>query len=406
VVRLRVPDDEEIVIRDQVFGEVRKHASELDDFVIIKADGFPTYHFAVVVDDELMKISHVIRAQEHLINTGRHLLIQRALGFAEPTYAHVSIITNPDKSKMSKRDKDKALRAEVKRRALTEPPRSPSTGEPVVDPEQWSWWLSDSDHQLELEAAIRLGESLRIALPEINVDDFRRAGYLPDVMVNYLALLGWSPGGDIEKFDRRFLIEKFDLGRVIASPAAFDRDKLLSFNLDALHALPADEFVARYREHCLAYRPEFIRALSPAQFDMLARANQPRSKTLDDTIESSRFFIAADDSIEIEQSKPVLKALTGGEPSGYDHLEALTRLLRDVPDWSVPNIEAAVRAYVDEHAGGNLGKAAQPLRIAVSGGMVSPAIFETLAILGRDSVLRRIERCLQSRNAMMTSTTP
>ncbi len=406
VVRLRVPDDEEIVIRDEVFAEVRKNTAEMDDFVIIKADGYPTYHFAVVVDDELMKITHVIRAQEHLINTARHLLIQRALGFAEPTYAHVSIITNPDKSKMSKRDKDKALRQEVKSRGLKQSPLMPGTTEPAVSQEHWTWWQSDGDHQLELDAAVRLGAALHIALPEINVDDFRRAGYLPQVMVNYLALLGWSPGGDVEKFDGSFFVERFALDRVIASPAAFDRDKLLSFNLDALHVLPPAEFVRLYREHCQAHHPEFIEKLTGAQFEMLAIANQPRAKTLDDTIESSRFFIAPDESIEIEQTKAVRKAMMGGasgEPNGYARLEALLPALRRLSDWSVRSIEIAVREFADAHTAGDLGRIAQPLRIAVSGGTVSPAIFETLAILGRDSVVRRIERCLQSRSLLMST---
>lgn len=234
VIRLRIPDNQSVTVHDQVLGDVTTGSGELDDFVIIKADGYPTYHFAVVVDDELMGVTHVIRAQEHLNNTPRHVLLQQALGFRTPAYAHISIIQNPDGSKMSKRDKDKALRAAVQQRKLTEPPKDQVTGAAVVARELWDWWLADKNHQLDLDVAQKLAEAINVHLPEINVDDFRRAGYLSEVLVNYLALLGWSPGGDLEKFDINFLIQRFDLDRIIKSAAKFDREKLLAFNLDAI----------------------------------------------------------------------------------------------------------------------------------------------------------------------------
>jgi glutamyl-tRNA synthetase len=398
VIRLRIPDSQSVTVHDQVLGDVITGSGELDDFVIIKADGYPTYHFAVVVDDELMGVTHVIRAQEHLNNTPRHVLLQQALGFRTPAYAHISIIQNPDGSKMSKRDKDKALRAAVQQRKLTEPPKDHASGAPVVARELWDWWLADKNHQLDLEVAERLAEAMDVHLPEINVDDFRRAGYLPEVLVNYLALLGWSPGGDLEKFDINFLLERFDLDRIIKSPAKFDREKLLAFNLDAIQLMGSDEFVRRFREHCAEYYPEFGERLSPQQLDLLARANQARCKTLDDPIRSCRFFILNDDQIVIENSKSVRKALAGSEPSGYTHLEGLLPILRGRPEWTATALEQAVHAYAREHAGGNLGQVAQPLRIAVSGSTVSPPIFETLVILGRDSVLHRIGRCLANRS--------
>jgi glutamyl-tRNA synthetase len=397
VVRFKIPDDcKTVMFRDEVRGEVVTDRAELDDFVIRKADGFPMYNFAVVVDDELMGVTHVIRAQEHLSNTPRHVLLQDALGLRRPVYAHISIITNPDGSKMSKRDKDKALRAVVKQRGVR---KTPGGDEETlaISIERLAWWLSDTDHQLDLNEVEQLAEWLEVDLPEINVDDFRGHGYLPEVMVNYLALLGWSPGGDVEKFDRQFLLEKFSLDRIIKSPAKFDRDKLLAFNLDALQAMPPETFVDRLREHVRRFHPEFVERLSPSQFDLFARANQARSKTLEDPIKSGRFFIAADDEIVYEDSKAVREAMLKGEPSGYAHLEALVAVLRDVSDWSPHAIETAVKQYAEQHAGGKLGKVAQPLRIAVSGGVISPAIFETLSILGQQSTLNRIERCLAHR---------
>jgi glutamyl-tRNA synthetase len=394
VVRFRLPETDEVLVGDQLLGEVRTPIGELDDFVIRKADGFPTYHLAVVVDDALMGVTHVIRAQEHLGNTARHVLLQEAFGFPRPVYAHVSKITNPDRSKMSKRDKDKLLRAAVRAAGLDAPPEN--AGTPVVDPERYGWWLQDKDRQLALDEALRLADALGIELPEIDLEDFRRSGYLPEVLMNYLALLGWSPGGDVEKFDRQFLLDRFDLDRLIKSSATFDRDKLLAFNLDALQNMADEAFADRLREHCRRYHPEFLEELSDEQFRMLAAANRPRAKTLESTLPSSLFFIEPDDAIAYEPTPPVRKALLKGAPSGCEHLEAVVPVLEGVEPWTVPALEAAVTAFAEEQAGGKLGKVAQPLRIAVSGGTVSPAIFDTLAILGRDAVLARIRRCLDA----------
>lgn len=400
VVRFRLPDEPAVTFRDVVRGEQRGPMEDLDDFVIIKADGWPTYHFAVTVDDELMGVTHIIRGQEHLSNTFKHVVLQDAMGFRRPVYAHVSLIFNPDGSKMSKRDKDKAVRAAVKERGMEAPPAVPGEHTPIIAEDRWQWWQSDKDHQLGIDEAARLGRALGITLPEINIEDFRAAGYLPNVLVNYLALLGWSPGGDVEKFDLDFLRDNFDLDRVIKSPAKFDRDKLLAFNHDAIQAMAPEEFAARFAAHLERYHPEFIDVLDRDQLTMLGIANHPRSKTLDDQVASSRFFIVDDRSLEYDASeKAVRKAMLNGDPSGCDHLEALLPKLREVRAWTVAELEQTVKAYTDAHAEGKLGKVAQPLRIAVSGGTISPAIFETLVILGRQSTINRIEHCLDSMNA-------
>ncbi len=399
VIRLRLPDGfASVTVRDQVRGDVTVNETELDDFVIRKADGFPTYHLAVVVDDELMGVTHVIRAQEHLNNTHKHVLLQRALGFRTPVYAHVSIITNPDGSKMSKRDKDKALRAEVKKRT---PPlaSSPvdSNGAPIIAPDRWTWWLAHKDHQLDLDEAERLAAALGVHLPEINVDDFRRNGYLPEVMLNYLALLGWNPGGDVEKFDVEFLKERFDFDRVIKTPAKFDREKLLSFNGDAIQAMSVSELAARLESHALQYHPDWHARFAGklGGWELFARANQTRAKTLEAMFQMDRFFLVDDDDPSLTSlDANARKALETGSPTGFEHVEALRSILANVEPWTVEAMEAVVKRYADEKAEGKLGKVAQPLRIAVTGGTVSPAIFDTLAILGRDSTLARIERCV------------
>jgi glutamyl/glutaminyl-tRNA synthetase len=386
VVRFRLPGVDEAVIEDVVLGAIRTPIAELDDFVIRKADGYPTYHFAVVVDDELMGVTHVIRGQEHLKNTARHVLLQDALGFRRPVYAHISLIFNPDGSKMSKRDKDKALREAVRARGI----ESSAT----IDVETWRWWLAEKDHQLDLDDAERLADELDVDLPEIDIDDFRRTGYLPEVLVNYLSLLGWSPGGDVEKFDRDFLVEHFDLDRIIKSPAKFDREKLLAFNLDALQAMEADEFCRCLRQHAEHYHREFLSRLGDDRFRLFAESNQARSKTLEDPFRSCGFFITDDEAIAYETSKAVRKALLKGDPNGLARLEAIRPVLAEVDDWTVHTLEKTVTDWAEAHAEGNLGRIAQPLRIAVTGGTVSPSIFHTLAILGRESVLNRISRCL------------
>jgi glutamyl/glutaminyl-tRNA synthetase len=393
VVRFRSPQVP-VTINDEVLGDATLPAGEVDDFVIRKKDGFPTYHFAVVVDDELMGVTHVLRAQEHFTNTAKHILLQDALGFRRPTYGHLSIIKNPDDSKMSKRDKDKVLRKAVKEKALSAPPAG------SVSAEEWSRWIGDDNVQLDLDGAIRLAEALKVTLPEINVDDFRRSGYLPEVICNFLALNGWSPGHDIEKFDHAFLKERFGLDRVMKTPAKFDRVKLLAFNTDAITGMAPDDFARRCHAHAAQYRTDYLAKLGDANFALLMKACQERSKTLDDPFRSNGFLLVADDALAFSDDKNVRKALgvgaapADGARSGLDHLRAMRAVLAGLSDWTQPAIEAAANAYAAEHAQGKIGSVAQPLRIGVSGGTVSPPIWDTLVLVGRDSALARIDRCL------------
>jgi glutamyl-tRNA synthetase len=395
VVRLKVPDVNEVMIRDELLGEVRVSGEEIDDFVIRKADGYPTFHFAVVVDDQLMGITHVIRGNDHLKNTARHMLLQNALGFVRPTYVHMSLTMNVDGSKVSKRDKDKALRRFVEQHGIV--------GSSVVADDTWRWWLGDKDHQLGMRDAEQLAEELGVHLPEIDIDDFRKAGYLPEVMVNFLVLLGWSPGGDIEQFDRVFLTENFGIEGMIKSSSKFDREKLLAFNLDALRAMPGEAFLAYLREHAERYHRDYLQVLDDERFRLFAACNQARSKTLEDPFRSCRFLLMDDDAIVYEPTKAVRKALVRGEPCGFDHLAALREVLAQVSDWQVGHLEQAIGTHAEQSAGGNLGKVAQPLRVAVTGGTVSPGIFETLSLLGRDAVLARIDRCLSMRPLLVAA---
>lgn len=386
VVRFHTPPHA-ITINDEILGTAVIPAGETDDFVIRKADGFPTYHFAVVIDDQLMGVTHVLRAQEHFNNSAKHIVLQDALGFRRPTYGHLPLIFNPDGSKMSKRDKDKVLRKAVAEKGVKTPP--PGT----VDQPTFDAWLKDKNAQLELEVASKLAEILGVALPEINVDDFRRSGYLPDVICNFLSLNGWSPGGDVEKFDNEFLKGHFALDRVVKTPAKFDRSKLLAFNLHAITSLTPEAYAEKSRAHGLAFHADFMKRLTPDQFLSLCAASQQRSKTLDDLFRSNGFITVADDAL-VWDAKAVAKVLGGGTPTGCDHLKAVRTILASCADWTPHAMETAIKAYAEASAGGNLGQVAQPIRVALCGGTVSPPIFDTLAILGRESSMKRIDRCL------------
>ncbi len=384
VVRFKVPDGEALTVTDCVVGDVTVQRTEVDDFVIFKGDGYPTYHFAVVVDDALMKVTHVLRGQEHLNNTFKHTLLQEALGFDRPTYAHISLIFNPDGSKMSKRDKDKTLRKYVRENSIDSPPAE------SIPQDAWDRWQASKDNQLGTDEATLLALALGIELPEINVEDFKQAGYMPEVLLNYLCLLGWSPGNDIEHFNAEFLVEKFSLDRIVKSPAKFDRVKLLAFNLDALQVLSSEEFEQRLLAWCQEYAPAFA-ALD--KFSLFASANHERSKTFRDATVTSSFLIEEDQSISWPDTKPVKKALLKGEVSGLSRMPVIIETLVQLDTWDAESIDGCLHALADKLADGSLGKIAQPVRIAVAGSPVSPPIGDTLVLLGKDSTICRLKRC-------------
>lgn len=278
------------------------------------------------------------------MNTPKHIAMQRALGFRTPRYAHVPLIFNPDGSKMSKRDKEKAL-------AKGEKP------------------------------------------PEIDVHDFRLSGYLPDVLINFIALLGWSPGGDREKLTRDELVSLFDVTRIGKTAARFDRDKLVAFNTDALNGMNENARLAALKEY-LAVQPPAAGPMAGAADEKLRAVLRASEgfRTFADLAEKTRFLFEPDDALAYDEAA-VTKVLLKGDRAGLAMLESLVLRLESVEPWTAPSIEASLRTACEE-LGQGLGKVAQPLRVAVSGGTISPPIFETLAILGRDSTIHRARRCL------------
>lgn len=421
VVRLRAPQ-EPVRVVDEVLGEVSFAAGEVDDFVLRKADGFPTYHFGVVVDDELMGVTHVLRGQEHLMNTPRHVALQRVLGYRTPVYAHMPLIFNDQGAKMSKRERDATAREAVKKAGLKS---SPVT---TIDAATFEGWLADKKRQLETGQLEALADAMGLSLPEVSVEDFRKAGYLPEVICNFIALLGWNPGmmnedgTNLERFDMKFLAEHFDLPSIGKSNSRFDRKKLAAFNADAINAMTDRVFASRWLAWCERFEPEVaatLRALGEDRASWLARAVKPRCKTLRDAVKPAMFAFIPDDAVTYDpaavkkhlQSPLAAPSIpstpshgTGVPPvappspdfsSGLDILRALIPVLEQVNPWIPDSIHAAIEQFAKQN-GLPMGGVAQPIRVAITGTVISPGLGETLGVIGRSSTIARIDRAIMA----------
>lgn len=395
VIRFKMPP-EPVIVHDAILGEVTFPYEELDDLVIRKQDGFPTYHFAVVVDDELMGVTHVIRGQEHLNNTPRHVALMKALGFAVPVVAHLPLIFNPDGSKMSKRDKDKAVRAAVKQAAGVQ--EALANAGSADEQKHFARWLKDKTVQLPQDRLVAIARQLQVELPEIDVEDFRRSGYLPEVVINYIALLGWNPGvktddgKDLERFDRDFLDGHFAFGRVGKTASKFDRDKLRAFNFDTVQATDPAAFVVQWRAWAERYDSEILSELSAEMMLMLAPAVQQRAAVLSECRQPISFLFVEDDSI-VYDDKAVQKHVVKGEPSGLELLRGFRDELATLNEFTPEAIEAAAGSFC-EARDAKLGTLAQPIRVAITGNAVSPPLGVSLAALGKARSLARIDRAL------------
>ena len=384
-VRFAVPRDETIVIEDEVRGQVRIEPTEIGDFIIQKSDGFPTYHFAVVVDDELMGVTHVIRGQEHLMNTPNHQLLQKALGFRIPKYAHMSVTVSDSGGKLSKRERPKALCNAIKATENVDLAALAKAGNLSGD-ELDSFLKGDS--MPDMPAIDAMAESLGIRLPEINLVDFFRSGYLPEAMVNFLALLGWNPGDDREIMTQAELIEAFDLSRISKSNSLFDRSKLLSFNTEHIKLAGPAKLV----KHLRAYLQEIDSPVARADDALLERIIKMNdgARTLEQIEQKTRFAFIANDEMTYDE-KAVKKVLL--KSNGLQMLERVGKELAALPELTPESIEILLRGLAEEKQVG-LGKVAQPLRVAICGNTVSPPIFEAVDMLGLDNTLKRIERTL------------
>jgi len=332
VVRFMTPG-RDVTVRDRVFGDVAVAAGEQDDFIILKDDGFPTFHLANVVDDALMGVTLIMRGQEFLGQTWRQVLLREALGLPEPEYAHLPIILDMAGRKLSKREGG------------------------------------------------------------AEVHDFRAAGYLPEALLNFIALLGFSPGGGRERMGREEMVELFSLERLSKANARFDPEKLLAFNTDAAAAADEARLAAAFRD----YLSVSGAPIPPADDELLAtllRANRGFRTFADVAAKCSVLFVA-DDAFDYD-AKAVRKVLARADGAGYAVLAELRGRLAGC-EWTGEALQTLLEGLGAERGLG-MGKVAQPLRVAVTGRTVSPGIVDTLILLGREKALARIDRCLSGRD--------
>ncbi|MFG1267426.1 glutamate--tRNA ligase [Xanthobacter sp. DSM 14520] len=327
VIRLRAPQEGETVIDDMVQGTVTFPNKDLDDLVLLRSDGNPTYMLAVVVDDHDMGVTHVIRGDDHLTNAARQTQIYRALGWEVPRMAHIPLIHGPDGAKLSKRH------------------------------------------------------------GALGVDAYRDMGYLPAALRNYLVRLGWSHG-DQEVFSTEEMVSFFDLDKVGRSAARFDFQKLESLNGHYMRASSDAELLSAI-DALVPHMPDAehrLARMTPERRAQLAAAMpglKERAKTLVELVDNAEFIF-------VERPLPLDdKAAALLSPEARAHLARLVPALEQV-EWTAAATEAAVRAYA-EAQGVKLGAVAQPLRAALTGKPTSPPIFDVLMVLGRDESLARLK---------------
>ena len=333
VIRFRNPLDGEVVVEDQVHGRVVFRNSELDDLVIARGDGTPTYNFCVVVDDADMGVTHVIRGDDHLNNTPRQMNMLAALGAKIPVYAHVPMILGPDGAKLSKRH------------------------------------------------------------GAVSVLQYEEDGYLPDALLNYLVRLGWSHG-DQEVFTREEMIAAFDIADVNKAASAFNPEKLLWLNQQHLMRADPATVVPYLKPHLARIGVDTAgcggaggAAADDAFLARIVVAQRERVKTLKEMAQASRYFFGA--AVELD-AKAAAKHLN---EEGRAVLAELRGVLAGAADWTAPPLNAALNALATARGIG-LGKVAQPLRVALTGNTISPPIDLTLELLGRERSLARLDTAL------------
>jgi glutamyl-tRNA synthetase len=333
VIRLAMPADGETVVGDLLRGEVRFDNALIDDQILLKSDGFPTYHLANVVDDHLMAITHVIRAEEWISSLPKHARLYEAFGWAPPVFCHLPLLRNADRSKISKR-------------------KNP-----------------------------------------VSLDYYRRAGYLPEAMLNYLALMGWiMPDGVTEEFTLDEFVEHFSLERITLGGPVFDLEKLTWLNGKTIRKLSDAELLDRLRSSVLS--DDYLARIVPLAHERIDK--------LEDFVDYASFFLVGELAYDEDaRARLVAKKRTAAETAG-----ALVRLLDEVLDplltWSAASLEAELRGFA-ERAGWKAGDLFMPLRVAVTGRAATPPLFDTMAVLGKELCRRRLRRAIETLRSLPTT---
>lgn len=326
-IRFKVPRPGETSFVDVVRDEVRFDHSQVDDFVILRSDGTPTYHLASTVDDVDFAITHVIRGEDLLSSTPKHILLTQAMGATPVTYAHLSLLMGPDGQKLSKRHGHTAIKA------------------------------------------------------------YRDEGFLPEALLNYLALLGWSPGEDETVVSLADMVKRFDLHSVSKNPAVFDPDKLEWMNGVYIRDLGADEFLARSVPLVEASLDRRLDDEAMATLREILPHVQERAKLLGEIPGQVHFLLS--DAIEYDEGS--WQKVMG--PDAMPALTAARELLDGLDGWRLEDIEGALRGML-EALNLSARKGLQPMRVAITGSSVSPPLFESIAALGRSRTLGRIDQAL------------
>lgn len=326
VVRFAVPLEGSTTFHDVIHGDVTWENRVLDDFVILKSDGYPTYHLAHLVDDHEMEISHVLRGDEWISSTPRHVLLYQAFGWVPPVFAHLPAILGPDRKKLSKRHGPTGIAA------------------------------------------------------------FQEAGYLPEALINYLALCGWSPGSDEEVFSLPDLVKRFDLGRVSATGAIFDHAKLDWFNGIYIRNLAPAELAKRMRP----FLGEAANGVADSQLEAIAALLQDRLRTLSEAPELADFFLT--DELDYDPALLVQRGLTPEQT-----IEALRRgadLTSTVEPFTAEALEPPFRELADA-LGLKVGPLFMSIRVAVTGKTATPPLFGTMQVLGRERSVARLQTAVE-----------
>lgn len=326
VIRLKVPRSGTTVVNDLIRGEVSFDNSLLDDFIIAKSDGWPTYNFAVVVDDHTMQISHVIRAEEHLPNTPKQLQVYQALGFTPPQFAHVSMILAPDRSKLSKRH------------------------------------------------------------GATSVQEFRDDGYLPEALVNYLALLGWSPGENADILPREEMPKIFALKDVSLSAAIYDINKLAWMNGHYITAANLEVIVKLIES--AARQKGWLRTENQDYFLKVVDLVRSRAKTVNEVLDLAQYFFEEPENYD---EKGVNKYFR--KTGSLDKLDAMLDVVSHTPNFTAIELEEVTRLKA-ESIGVKAAELIHPTRLALSGRTMTPGIFEITELLGRTTSIARINNAM------------
>jgi nondiscriminating glutamyl-tRNA synthetase len=337
-IRFRVPENQKIEFDDMVKGHVSFDSNDVSDFVIVKQNGVPTYNFAVVVDDHLMKMTHVLRGEEHISNTPKQILIFRAFGWQAPVYGHMTLIVNEHHKKLSKRD----------------------------------------------HSIVQF------------IEQYKNMGFLPDALFNFITLLGWSPKGEDEIFTRDEFIKMFDAGRLSKSPAMFDKSKLEWMNGQYINELSKEEYIA-FTVPYLIQKGLLPREMTPEQkawAEKVVLLYQEQLHYGEEIVQVSNMFFNKRITIE-EPTKDEKKILAGDQV--HDVLSAFNRELKTLTEWTAEKIAPKIKV-VQKETKQRGWKLYMPIRVVATGSQHGPELPEALELLGRDLVIKRMDHYLETQH--------